>query len=118
MKQNFFTMLFVVAALFGLTHTVNAQLKGTPWRAQWDSCIRGTPAYISGLSITPPNPVYHPAHYLPLTPGGPYSYRYGCGTSYDTSSYAPMPLRIYENCPVHIDTAFYVPAGIGREVIF
>ena len=118
MKQNFFTRLIIAVALFGLTHTVNAQLKGTPWRAQWDSCIRGTPAYISYTFPPPSVPVYHPSHYLPFTPGGPYSYRYGCGTSYDTSGYAPTPLRIYENCPVHIDTAFYVPAGIGREVIF
>lgn len=29
-----------------------------------------------------------------------------------------MPLRIYQNCPVHIDTAFYVPAGTKRQVVF
>ena len=88
MKQNFFTRLIIAVALFGLTHFANAQLTGQPWNEKWDSCMTGTPQVVR-----------------PGQPGGPYSYG------------EAVPLRIYENCPAHIDTMLTVNAGTHRSLI-
>ena len=88
MKQNFFTRLIIAVALFGLTHFANAQLTGQPWNEKWDSCMTGTPQAVR-----------------PGQPGGPYSYG------------EAVPLRIYENCPAHIDTMLTVSAGTHRSLI-
>ena len=111
------SLLFAAAILLGMAGTANAQVKGTPWNERWDSCMRGTPAMIppnGPPGFTPVNN-FSPAHYLPLTPGGPYAYLHVTPTD---DVYVATPLRIYQNCPVQIDTAFKVPAGIKRQVIF
>ena len=107
------SLLFAAAILLGMAGTANAQVKGTPWNERWDSCMRGTPAMMPD-GLTPVNG-FSPAHYLPLTPGGPYAYLHVTPTD---DVYVATPLRIYQNCPVQIDTAFKVPAGTKRQVIF
>jgi hypothetical protein len=107
------SLLFAAAILLGMAGTANAQVKGTPWNERWDSCMRGTPAMMPD-GLTPVNS-FSPAHYLPLTPGGPYAYLHVTPTD---DVYVATPLRIYQNCPVQIDTAFKVPAGTKRQVIF
>ena len=109
------SLLFAAAILLGMAGTANAQVKGTPWNERWDSCMRGTPAMMPN-GLTPVNG-FSPAHYLPLTPGGPYAYLKLSPVPTD-DVYVATPLRIYQNCPVQIDTAFKVPAGIKRQVIF
>lgn len=88
MKQNFFTRLIIAVALFGLTHSANAQLTGQPWNEKWDSCMTGKPQAVR-----------------PGRPAGPYS------------NGEPVPLRIYENCPAHIDTMLIVSPGTHRSLI-
>ncbi len=88
MKQNFFTRLIIAVALFGLTHFANAQLTGQPWNEKWDSCMTGKPQAVR-----------------PGRPAGPYS------------NGEPVPLRIYENCPAHIDTMLIVSPGTHRSLI-
>ena len=110
MKQRFFTAIIVVAALlFGLAHAANAQTKGQPWNERWDSCMRGAPTIYDF-------PIASPANFLPYKPGGPYAYLEH--VVMDDHRYVPMPLRIYQNCPVQIDSAFIVPAGTKRQVVF
>ena len=110
MKQRFFTAIIVVAALlFGLAHAANAQTKGQPWNERWDSCMRGAPTVYDF-------PIASPANFLPYKPGGPYAYLEH--VVMDDHRYVPMPLRIYQNCPVQIDSAFIVPAGTKRQVVF
>ena len=109
------SLLFAAAILLGMAGTANAQVKGTPWNERWDSCMRGTPAMMPN-GLTPVNG-FSPAHYLPLTPGGPYAYLKLSPVPTD-DVYVATPLRIYQNCPVQIDTAFKVPAGTKRQVIF
>ena len=108
-------LLFAAAILLGMAGTANAQVKGTPWNERWDSCMRGTPAMMPD-GLTPVNG-FSPAHYLPLTPGGPYAHLKLSPVPTD-DVYVATPLRIYQNCPVQIDTAFKVPAGTKRQVIF
>jgi len=109
------SLLFAAAILLGMAGTANAQVKGTPWNERWDSCMRGTPAMMPD-GLTPVNG-FSPAHYLPLTPGGPYAHLKLSPVPTD-DVYVATPLRIYQNCPVQIDTAFKVPAGTKRQVIF
>ena len=109
------SLLFAAAILLGMAGTANAQVKGMPWNERWDSCMRGTPAMMPD-GLTPVNG-FSPAHYLPLTPGGPYAHLKLSPVPTD-DVYVATPLRIYQNCPVQIDTAFKVPAGTKRQVIF
>ena len=89
MKQKFITALFAAVALFGMTGVAKAQVYGEPWRAEWDSCILDL-GY---------------GHYRPHIPAGPYTY----ATNW-------LVMRIYEDCPVHVDSLFYIPAGTKRTL--
>ena len=83
------SLLFAAAILLGMAGTANAQVKGTPWNERWDSCI---------LDIGN-------GHYRPNRPVGPYFYA--------TNS---SPMRIYEDCPVHVDSLFYIRPGTKRTL--
>ena len=89
MKQKFISALFAAVALFGMTGVAKAQVYGEPWRAEWDSCIldRGY------------------GYYRPNRPVGPYFY---------ATNWSPM--RIYEDCPVHVDSLFYIGPGTKRTL--
>ena len=90
MKQKFITVLFAATLfLLGLAGTVKAQGHRSPWIAKWDSCI---------LDIG------H-GYYRPNQAAGPYFY---------ATNWSPM--RIYEDCPVHVDSLFYIPAGTKRTL--
>ena len=89
MKQKFISALFAAALLFGMTGVAKAQVYGEPWRAEWDSCILDV-GY---------------GHYRPHIPAGPYTY----ATNW-------LVMRIYEDCPVHVDSMFYIPAGTKRTL--
>ena len=89
MKQNFISALFAATLfLLGLAGTVKAQGHRSPWRAEWDSCILD-----QGYG-----------HYRPHIPAGPYDYA------------NEVPMRIYEDCPVHVDSLFYVRPGTKRTL--
>jgi len=88
MKQKFISALFAAALLFGMTGVAKAQVNGEPWRAEWDSCI---------LDIG-----Y--GHFRPNWPAGPYYYA------------NESPIRIYEDCPVHVDSTFYIRPGTKRSL--
>ena len=83
------SLLFAAAILLGMAGTANAQVKGTPWNERWDSCILDIG---NGL-------------YRPNRPVGPYFYA--------TNS---SPMRIYEDCPVHVDSMFYIRPGTKRTL--
>ena len=90
MKQKSITVLFAASLfLLGLAGTVKAQGHRSPWRAEWDSCILDIG---NGL-------------YRPNRPVGPYFYA--------TNS---SPMRIYEDCPVHVDSLFYIRPGTKRTL--
>ena len=89
MKQNFISALFAATLfLLGLAGTAKAQGHCSPWRAEWDSCILD-----NGYG-----------HYRPHIPAGPYDYA------------NEVPMRIYEDCPVHVDSTFYVYPGTKRTL--
>lgn len=89
MKQKSITVLFAATLfLLGLAGTVKAQGHRSPWRAEWDSCI---------LDIGD-------GHFRPNWPASPYGY------------VDEMPMRIYEDCPVHVDSTFYVYPGTKRTL--
>ena len=89
MKQKSITVLFAATLfLFGLAGTVKAQGHRSPWRAEWDSCILD-----QGYG-----------HYRPHIPAGPYDYA------------NEVPMRIYEDCPVHVDSLFYIRPGTKRTL--
>ena len=88
MKQNFISALFAAVALFGMTGVAKAQVYSEPWRAEWDSCILD-----QGYG-----------HYRPHIPAGPYDYA------------NEVPMRIYEDCPVHVDSLFYIRPGTKRTL--
>ena len=89
MKQKFISALFAAALLFGMTGVAKAQVYGEPWRAEWDSCILD----------------FGYGYYRPNRPVGPYAR----ATNWPT-------MRIYEDCPVHVDSLFYIPAGTKRTL--
>ena len=89
MKQKFITVLFAATLfLLGLAGTVKAQGHRSPWRAEWDSCIldKGD------------------GHYRPHISTGPYLY------------VNETPMRIYEDCPVHVDSMFLIDPGTKRTL--
>ena len=88
MKQNFISALFAAVALFGMTGVAKAQVYSEPWRAEWDSCI-----------LDQGN-----GQFRPNWPVGPYLY------------VNETPMRIYEDCPVHVDSTFYVRPGTKRTL--
>ena len=89
MKQKSITVLFAATLfLLGLAGTVKAQGHRSPWRAEWDSCILD-----QGYG-----------HYRPHIPAGPYDYA------------NEVPMRIYEDCPVHVDSLFYIRPGTKRTL--
>ena len=83
------SLLFAAAILLGMAGTANAQVKGMPWNERWDSCILDIG---NGL-------------YRPNRPVGPYFYA--------TNS---SPMRIYEDCPVRVDSLFYIRPGTKRTL--
>ena len=89
MKQKSITVLFAATLfLLGLAGTVKAQGHRSPWIAKWDSCILD-----KGYG-----------HYRPHIPAGPYDYA------------NEVPMRIYEDCPVHVDSLFYIRPGTKRTL--
>ena len=87
MKQKSITVLFAATLfLLGLAGTVKAQGHCSPWIAKWDSCILDQ----GGGTFRPNQPV------------GPYL---GEG-----------PMRIYEDCPVHVDSLFIIDIGTKRTL--
>ena len=86
MKQKFISALFAATLLFGMTGVAKAQVYGEPWRAEWDSSILDQGG----------------GHFRPNKPVGPYL---GEG-----------PMRIYEDCPVHVDSLFYIRPGTKRTL--
>ena len=89
MKQKSITVLFAATLfLLGLAGTVKAQGHRSPWRAEWDSCI---------LDIG-----Y--GHYRPHISAGPYTYA------------NESPMRIYEDCPVRVDSMFLIFPGTKRTL--
>ena len=87
MKQKSITVLFAATLfLLGLAGTAKAQGHCSPWRAEWDSCILDQ----GGGTFRPNQPV------------GPYL---GEG-----------PMRIYEDCPVHVDSLFVIDIGTKRTL--
>ena len=89
MKQKSITVLFAATLfLLGLAGTAKAQGHCSPWRAEWDSCILD-----QGYG-----------HYRPHIPAGPYDYA------------NEVPMRIYEDCPVHVDSLFYIRPGTKRTL--
>ena len=89
MKQKFITVLFAATLfLLGLAGTVKAQGHRSPWIAKWDSCILDL-GY---------------GYYRPNRPVGPYAYT------------NESPMRIYEDCPVHVDSLFYIFPGTKRTL--
>ena len=87
MKQKSITVLFAATLfLLGLAGTVKAQGHCSPWIAKWDSCILDQ----GGGTFRPNMPV------------GPYL---GEG-----------PMRIYEDCPVHVDSLFIIDIGTKRTL--
>ena len=89
MKQKSITVLFAATLfLLGLAGTVKAQGHRSPWIAKWDSCILD-----KGYG-----------HYRPHIPAGPYDYA------------NEIPMRIYEDCPVHVDSLFYIRPGTKRTL--
>ena len=87
MKQKSITVLFAATLfLLGLAGTVKAQGHRSPWIAKWDSCILDI-----GFG-----------HFRPNWPAGPYL---GEG-----------PMRIYEDCPVHVDSLFIIDIGTQRTL--
>lgn len=89
MKQKSITVLFAATLfLLGLAGTAKAQGHCSPWRAEWDSCILD-----KGYG-----------HYRPHIPAGPYDYA------------NEIPMRIYEDCPVHVDSLFYIRPGTKRTL--
>lgn len=88
MKQKFITALFAAVALFGMTGVAKAQVYSEPWRAEWDSCILDQGH----------------GYYRPNRPAGPYNY------------VNEPPMRIYEDCPVHVDSLFYIRPGTKRTL--
>lgn len=89
MKQKSITVLFAATLfLLGLAGTAKAQGHCSPWRAEWDSCIldKGD------------------GHYRPHIPAGPYDYA------------NEIPMRIYEDCPVHVDSMFFIFPGTKRTL--
>lgn len=90
MKQKFITVLFAATLfLLGLAGTAKAQGHRSPWIAKWDSCILDIGA----------------GYYRPNRPVGPYAY----ATNW-------LVMRIYEDCPVRVDSMFYIPAGTKRTL--
>ena len=90
MKQKSITVLFAATLfLLGLAGTVKAQGHRSPWIAKWDSCI---------LDIGD-------GHYRPHIPAGPYAQ----ATNW-------LVMRIYEDCPVRVDSMFYISAGTKRTL--
>ena len=90
MKQKFISALFAATLfLLGLAGTVKAQGHRSPWIAKWDSCI---------LDIG------H-GYYRPNRPVGPYFY---------TTNWPTM--RIYEDCPVRVDSMFFIFPGTKRTL--
>ena len=91
MKQKKFTVMIAATALFlGWVGVANAQVTGEPWKEQWDACVL----------------VGKEGHRRPNCQVGPYS----------TNSYDPV-MRIYQDCPVHLDTALLIPEGKGRSLV-
>ena len=89
MKQKSITVLFAATLfLLGLAGTAKAQGHCSPWIAKWDSCILD-----KGYG-----------HYRPHIPAGPYDYA------------NEIPMRIYEDCPVHVDSLFYIRPGTKRTL--
>ena len=89
MKQKSITVLFAATLfLLGLAGTAKAQGHRSPWIAKWDSCILD-----KGYG-----------HYRPHIPAGPYDYA------------NEIPMRIYEDCPVHVDSLFYIRPGTKRTL--
>ena len=88
MKQKFISALFAAALLFGMTGVAKAQVYGEPWRAEWDSCILDQGG----------------GHFRPNWPAGPYTYA------------NERHMRIYEDCPVRVDSMFYISAGTKRTL--
>ena len=89
MKQKSITVLFAATLfLLGLAGTVKAQGHRSPWRAEWDSCILDKGH----------------GNYRPHIPAGPYDYA------------NEVPMRIYEDCPVHVDSLFYIRPGTKRTL--
>lgn len=89
MKQKFISALFAAVALFGMTGVAKAQVYGEPWRAESDSCILD----------------FGYGYYRPNRPVGPYAR----ATNW-------LTMRIYEDCPVHVDSMFYINPGTKRTL--
>ena len=97
MKRKVFTLLLAAGALLGISSVANAQLKGQPWNPMWDVVMRGNDT--TNL-------------HLPNRPAAPRSHRFG-GVRSDSAR-----IRIYEGCAVRVDTAFIIPGGKNRRIIF
>ena len=95
-------MVAAAALLLGLAGAENAQVEGKPWNEKADSCVLN-----SGE-----NAYNHRTLIRPRTPAGPY---YLPGSSGDLLE---PTLRIYQDCPVHIDSVALMPAGTNRRLIF
>ena len=90
MKRKVFTLLLAAGALLGISSVANAQLKGRPWNPVWDLVMRGNDTTLQ---------------HLPNRAAGP--------KSIDSTR-----IRLYEGCPVRVDTAFIIPGGKNRRIVF
>ena len=102
MKQKKFTVMIVAAALLlGLAGAANAQVEGKPWNEKADSCVLNSGILNDQITFIRPH-----------TPAGPY---YPGAVNSGVSN---PTLRIYQDCPVHIDSVSQMPQGTKRRLIF
>ncbi len=97
MKRKVFTLLLAAGALLGISSVANAQLKGQPWNPMWDAVMRGNDTMNVCLPNRPAAPRPNPPH-----------------SAWNDS----LRIRIYEGCPVRVDTAFIIPGGKNRRIVF
>ena len=97
MNRKIVTLLLAAGALVGVSSVASAQLTGQPWNPMWDMVMRGNDTTIRHLPNRPaaPRPSDPTAAWLDST-----------------------RIRLYEGCAVQVDTAFIIPAGKNRRIVY
>ena len=97
MNRKIVTLLLAAGALVGVSSVASAQLTGQPWNPMWDMVMRGNDTTIRHLPNRPaaPRPSSPTAAWLDST-----------------------RIRLYEGCAVQVDTAFIIPGGKNRRIVY
>lgn len=89
MNRKIVTLLLAAGALVGVSSAASAQVKGRPWQAVWDTTVRMSDSL---------------ARHLPNHPAGP---------GFDSTR-----IRLYAGHAVTVDTAFVIPGGKNRRIVY